>query len=232
MTEPRATDLIDIACRLWAGSFYGLLSTHSTPHPGYPFGSIAPYCLDDDGRPLLLLSHLAQHSRNLQRDPRCGLLLSDATQGDPQQAARLSVMADCIALGSDESVAVDRYFRYFPHARPYFEQLNFRFFRLDPVALHLNAGFAAARWIGTDRVVEKRGFAPGQESLLIQSIADRAADLANFFVDHPTDPAAPVEIAGIDRRGVDLRRGQSLRRIAFKRELGVEAHASEVLAMF
>lgn len=54
----------------------GVLSTHSQAHPGYPFGSVVPYCLDNVGFPLLLLSHLAQHTRNLMAEPRCALTLA------------------------------------------------------------------------------------------------------------------------------------------------------------
>ncbi len=90
-----APELIDTARRLWAGAFRGALSTHSVSHPGYPFGSVVPYCLDREGLPLLLLSHLVQHSKNLAADSRCGLLLTESGAEDVQQQARLSVIADC-----------------------------------------------------------------------------------------------------------------------------------------
>ena len=36
--------------------YHGVLSTHSKAMPGFPFGSVVPYCLDAQGRPLLLIS--------------------------------------------------------------------------------------------------------------------------------------------------------------------------------
>lgn len=47
--------------------YRGVLSTHSKSMPGFPFGSVVPYCLDEQGRPLILISRIAQHTHNLQR---------------------------------------------------------------------------------------------------------------------------------------------------------------------
>ncbi len=72
--------------QLWAGRFQGVISTHSRSEPGYPFGSTVPYCLDRAGRPLFLFSHLAQHAKNLEADPRCAFTLSEPVPGDIQQS--------------------------------------------------------------------------------------------------------------------------------------------------
>ncbi len=47
--------------------YRGVLSTHSKSMPGFPFGSVVPYCLDEQGRPLILISRIAQHTHNLQK---------------------------------------------------------------------------------------------------------------------------------------------------------------------
>ncbi len=56
----------------------GSLSTLSRKQPGFPFGSVMPYGLDDHGRPIFLISTMAMHTQNLQADPRASLLV---TQG-------------------------------------------------------------------------------------------------------------------------------------------------------
>ena len=55
--------------------YRGVLSTHSKSMPGFPFGSVVPYCLDELGRPLILISRIAQHTHNLQKDPKCSLFV-------------------------------------------------------------------------------------------------------------------------------------------------------------
>lgn len=53
--------------------YRGALATQSKAMPGFPFGSVVPYCLDEQGRPLILISRIAQHTHNLQKIPsaRC-----------------------------------------------------------------------------------------------------------------------------------------------------------------
>ena len=69
--------------------YRGMLATHSKKMPGFPFGSVVPYCLDADGRPLLLISRIAQHTHNLQADGRCSLLIGERDAEDIQAAGRL-----------------------------------------------------------------------------------------------------------------------------------------------
>ncbi|MGB5733885.1 MAG: pyridoxamine 5'-phosphate oxidase family protein [Thiohalocapsa sp.] len=150
MAETTHTAIED-ARRLWYGSFDGVISTQSLAVPGYPFGSVVPLCLDQTGRPLLLLSHLAQHSRNLAADPRCALTLFERPAGDIQQGRRLTCVADCHAYANAD--ALTRYCRHFPNGRVYAEQLGFRLYRLEPLRFHYNGGFATARWLGADRLL-------------------------------------------------------------------------------
>jgi heme iron utilization protein len=114
------------ARQVLAGTFQGVLSTHSLEQAGYPFGSVVPYVLDRDGLPLLLLSHLSQHTKNLDADGRCGLTVVEMGDGDVQERGRLSAVGDVTPSGLDADF--ECYFRYFPHARMYFEQL----LELDP----------------------------------------------------------------------------------------------------
>src|ERR1700689_1970748 len=73
----------------------GSLSTLSRKRPGFPFGSVMPYVLDDAGRPVFLISSMAMHTQNLQQDPRASLLVIQAdTGGDVLGAARVTVMGN------------------------------------------------------------------------------------------------------------------------------------------
>jgi len=53
----------------------GSLSTLSRKQPGFPFGSVMPYGLDNTGRAVFLISTMAMHTQNLQADPRASLLV-------------------------------------------------------------------------------------------------------------------------------------------------------------
>src|SRR6059058_6633006 len=77
----------------------GSLSTLSRKQPGFPFGSVMPYGLDDQGRPIFLISTMAMHMQNLQADPRASLLVTQAdTSGDPLGASRVTLLGNILPV--------------------------------------------------------------------------------------------------------------------------------------
>ena len=178
MSTPSPTGDFEAPRQLWAGRFQAVLSTQSQAESGYPFGSVVPYCLDHQGLPLLLLSHLAQHTKNLSEDPRCALTLCEATD-DVQQSERLTCVADCSGVGPDDVSAHRRFFRYYPDSRVYHEQLNFRLYRLEPKRFHYNGGFATARWLGCERILRPSPFSEHETDLTEQFLALNAARFGN-----------------------------------------------------
>lgn len=219
-------DPFEPARQLWAGRFQGVISTHSAAEPGYPFGSVVPYCLDRDGLPILLFSHLAQHARNLDADPRCAFTLSEPVPGDIQQGQRLTCIGTCAACDRADADAIRRYLSYFPDGRMYYEQLNFRPYRLRPKRFHYNGGFAAARWLGNERVLRRSTLDADAEAALAGAlIRSRESRLSAPLPGAPGGTPAPIRIAGIDPWGLDLGRGDRLRRVPFPRVL---TDASEI----
>jgi len=218
------------ARQVFAGTFYGVLSTHSLEQAGYPFGSVVPYVLDQDGLPLLLLSHLAQHTRNLDADGRCGLTVVEAGAGDVQERGRLSAVGDVTPSGPDADS--ERYFRYFPHARMYFDQLGFRFYRFNPLRFHWNGGFATARWFGIDRIVRANPLTPEEQARIVADVSQDHIDALRACVASADDNNAAdgVTMLGIDAEGIDLRVANGLRRVPLPRAIGSDAEARRVLA--
>jgi len=73
----------------------GSLSTQSRKQPGFPFGSVMPYALDEHGRSIFLISTMATHTQNLQADPRASLLVTQADgDGDPLGASRVTLLGN------------------------------------------------------------------------------------------------------------------------------------------
>src|SRR5437588_8152056 len=80
----------------------GTLATLSRKHPGWPFGSLMPYALDPDGRPIFLVSSMAMHTQNLNTDPRASLFVTQpGITGDPLGAARVTVMGKVAVAGPE-----------------------------------------------------------------------------------------------------------------------------------
>ena len=113
-----STNAIRPARELLLKEYRGVLSTHSKSMPGFPFGSVVPYCLDAQGNPLILISRIAQHTHNLQKDPKCSLLVGEREAEDVQAVGRLTVMAEAHKLVDESAIeaAAERYYRYFADA--------------------------------------------------------------------------------------------------------------------
>jgi putative heme iron utilization protein len=143
---------VSLARALLAGQRVAVLATLSTRHGGAPFTSLAPFAISARGEPLLLLSALAQHTRNLEADPRVSLFVHDpaAAAADPRTAPRLSIAGRARRVPADgEEDARARYLDRHPEARGLLA-LDFTLFEVAVDEAQLVGGFGAAGWIPGD----------------------------------------------------------------------------------
>ena len=127
----------------------GILSSISVHRAGYPYGSLAPYALSARGTPLLLLSGLAAHTKNLIADPRASLFVGDRTAvEDPQAGGRLSLLGRAAPVeAAAEPEARARDLARWPRAQAYFELRDFALWELAIEEARLVAGFGQIRWL-------------------------------------------------------------------------------------
>jgi putative heme iron utilization protein len=196
--------------------YRGVLSTHSKSMPGYPFGSVVPYCLDDEGRPLILISRIAQHTHNLQLDAKCSLLVGERGAEDVQAVGRITLMAEAekITDGVRIEAAAQRYYRYFPESESYHSAHDFDFWVLKPVRYRYIGGFGAIHWL--DDVALANPFAGPAEISMVEHMNDDHTKAIAHYVELAGLPATlPAVLVGIDSEGMHLRIGQSLYWLAF-----------------
>lgn len=117
-----------------------------------PYVSLALVAADSDGAPLLLLSRLAQHTKNILADPRVSLLF-DGTGGlqDPLTGPRLTVMGE--ARPCDGRAALERYVLRHPSAAAYAGFSDFNLYKIAIDRAHYVAGFGQIRWIEADELL-------------------------------------------------------------------------------
>ena len=129
----------------------GSLATISVDFPGYPFGSVVSYALDDDGQPLLLLSDIAEHTRNLQADSRASLMATeDDRPGDVLALGRVTLIGDLSAVPDGKVPAVrEAYLAVHPKAL-YADFGDFNFYRLDVSSVRYVGGFGHMSWVDAD----------------------------------------------------------------------------------
>jgi putative heme iron utilization protein len=207
-------EAIDRARGLLRGANHGALATLDRRN-GAPIATLVAVATDRDGAPLLLLSDLAEHTKNLARDPRVSLLL-DGTQGlqDRLTGARLTVVARTEA--TDDAAAAARYGLRHPQSAMYAGFGDFHLYRLVIERAHLVAGFGRIDRIeGSDLMV-----APG---LVVDLAAIEPGAIAHMHDDHHdalvvlagAAPGEDVALAAIDADGFDLSCAGRPRRIEF-----------------
>lgn len=184
------------ARRLLRRHHYGVLSTTSQKFAGYPYGSFVDYVADHLGRPVILISALAEHTRNINHDARVSLAVHDP--GNQTQALpRLALLGTAKLIGPDDAHRIrNRYLRYFPEAERYLT-LDFAFYRIEPQHIRYIAGFAQACLVSAaDFLALGSRLADTEDALLQQLNAGEEA-----------------RMVGIDCDGCDLRLKDTLQRI-------------------
>ena len=186
----------------------GTLSTLSERHPDWPFGSVMPYGLDDQGRPTFLISSLAMHTRNLLRDPRASLLVAEeGAHEDPLGSARLTLMG-AVAEVPDTDLAAVRagYLKRHPQSEMWVNFGDFAFYRMDITEPYYVGGFGVMGWMTAD---DYRAAAADPLADLAPSVIEHMnshhADALVLMAQHFADCAAEsVTMTRVDRLGCDL----------------------------
>ena len=163
------------------------LATQSAQLPGYPYATVVPNILDECHRPLLLVSALAEHTKNLLADHRVSLSLVEHGATKVQTAARITLLGDAQPFEPNVLLKA-RYLRYLPDAAQYLE-LDFMFFRIIPKRVRFIAGVGKMGWLEAAQWAAVPSLSLAREGALVD-IAQRAA---------PTG----IRILGVDGYGID-----------------------------
>jgi heme iron utilization protein len=201
---------------------------------GDPYCSLVNLASDADGSPILLISRLARHTQNIQRDARVSLMLDERAPGDPLEGARIMLAGRAEqASGGEAAILRRRYLNAHPSSEVFVNFKDFSFFRIRPAAAHLVAGFG--------RIVDL------QPAQFLTDISDAAAllEAEQGAVDHMnTDHreainlyatrllgAAPADwrCTGCDPEGIDMQAGTITLRLAFPRRIVTPAALRQVL---
>jgi putative heme iron utilization protein len=131
-----------LARSLLRRSRQGALAT-LVPGSGDPYCSLVNVASHPDGSPILLISRLALHTRNILDDGRVSLMLDERAAGDPLEGSRIMLAGRAGEAGGGEQIALlrRRYLSAHPSAEAFVDFKDFAFFRIQPSGAHLVAGF-------------------------------------------------------------------------------------------
>ena len=194
---------------------YGALSTLSKKFDGHPFGSITPYLVDHDGSLLILISTLAEHTKNILHDPRVSLITHNQNDPHIQTQGRVTVVGTAHPVANKEPSG-KRYLRYFPEAENLFAMLDFSFYRIVPQALRCIGGFGNIHWVKADEYLQAIYPLIDQEDEVVAHMnADHQSMLRNCCRHFHQHEATDVEMLGIDCDGFDVRADGKVLRFDF-----------------
>ncbi len=207
------------------------LATLGTLSRGAPFVSLVTPATAPDLSVLLWLSRLSEHTRALDAEPACALLVAGAAVDEnPQTAPRLTLSG--LATPIEDGTLKARWLARHPYAAPYAGFADFSLWQISPRAAQMVGGFARAEKL------RMAAFLPDPASVAAVAEAE-AAILGHCNQDHAAaldaiaaaDGAAGAgwRMVAVDVDGFDLAREQTVRRIAFAAPVADAAGVREAL---
>ena len=205
------------ARKLFFGSHTGILSTLSSESDiqGYPFGSLTPYAIDKHGEAIILISDIAQHTKNILVDPRVSLTVIETMTGEVQAKGRFTYLgkAEKVPESDLEDVST-RYTGLFPESRGYFNAHGFSFYRIKFEKGRFIGGFGKIFWITPEELLLKNSFTVEEEESAISHMNQDHKEaitsyLDKFFNIKINNEEEPV-IARINPFGFDIRLNENL----------------------
>ncbi|MGC2560621.1 MAG: DUF2470 domain-containing protein [Terriglobales bacterium] len=215
----------------------GSLSTLSRKQPGFPFGSVMPYGLDEQGRPVFLISTMAMHTQNLQADPRASLLVTqEDSTGDPLGASRVTLVGNVQRIPEPE-VAEARalYLARYANSKYWVDFEDFSFYRMEVVDVYYVGGFGVMGWVAASEYVVSRPdpLADAMGDIIQHMNADHRDALLLLARKFAGIEAQEGTMTAVDRLGFQVRlktqEGMRGARIAFSREVSNSVETRTVL---
>jgi putative heme iron utilization protein len=206
----------------------GALATLFTRLQGYPYVSFVPFMLDHDANPVMLLSRLAEHTKNVEANERVSIGVRSSAE-DVQAAPRLTLLGSCRRAGDRDTLSA-RYLRYFPNAARLLA-LDFDFYRITVVALRYIGGFGAVHWLAAeDFRPASCALAAIEHSVLEHVNKDHVHDLHDCCRYVYAISASTVRMIGLDCDGIDARADERLVRFDFSHTVHDAASVRYALA--
>jgi putative heme iron utilization protein len=222
-----------LARSLLRRSRQGALATLMAENGG-PYCSLVNVASAPDGAPILLISRLAVHTRNILADKRVSLMLDERAAGDPLEGARI-MLSGTAEIAPDDLAAnfSRRYLAAHPSAEVFVDFTDFSFFRIRPTGAHLVAGFgrindlAPAQFL-TD--ISDADAVVAAEQGAVAHMNEDHRDALELYATKLLGAAAGDWICtGCDPDGLDLQAGTTVLRLDFPNRVTTPAGLRQTL---
>jgi putative heme iron utilization protein len=184
----------------------GTLCTLALEPEGYPYGSFVTVAFDD-GNPIFLISELAEHTKNLERDPRASLLVAEGGSADPLANGRVTILGPCTRVEGDCGSARAAFFAAHPNSTYYADFRDFGFWKLNVDYVRYIGGYGRMSWISKAdwRAAEPDPRGPSAANMIAHMNADHADAIVLYCkaFSKATEVTSAI-MTGVDRYGFDM----------------------------
>jgi heme iron utilization protein len=187
------------------------------PGSGDPYCSLVNVATAADGAPLLLISRLAVHTKNVLADPRVSLMIDERKAGDPLEGGRVMLMGS--AATTEDAAARRRYLDRQPEAEMFAGFADFAFYRVALKAAHLVAGFGRIVDLKPQDILTETGDASelvaAEPDILAHMNGDHADAVRLYATKLLGAPDGEWRCVGCDPEGLELQHGRTALRLPF-----------------
>jgi putative heme iron utilization protein len=199
---------------------------------GHPYASLVTVATEPDGTPLLLLSRLALHTRNLERDSRASLLIDGTSTGGNALAGDRATLIGSAAL-SQSATARARFLARHPSAAAYADFADFAFYRFQIERAHFIGGFGRIVELEPHELLVQTGDAEAliaAEPEFVSHWNEAQAGILELIATRVGNrPAGRWRLLGVDPDGLDLALGDSALRLSFGGRVRTADEASRAI---
>ncbi len=188
---------------------------------GDPYCSLVNVASHPDGSPLLLISRLAIHTKNLLADSRVSLMLDERAEGDPLEGSRIMLSGRAEEISEDGEIAIARrrYLNAHPSAEAFADFKDFSFFRIRPGGTHLVAGFGRIVDLKPPQfltdISDAQALLEAEQGVVEHMNTDHKEALGLYATKLMGAPPDDWRCSGCDPDGLDLQAGNTVLRLDF-----------------
>jgi len=213
----------------------GTLCTLAIDPAGYPYGSFVTVAFED-GNPIFLISGLAEHTKNLERDPRASLLVAEGGSADPLANGRVTMLGPCLRIEGEGGSARAAFFAVHPNAAYYADFRDFAFWKLHVESVRYIGGYGRMSWISRAEwhTAEPDPLGPSAGATIAHMNTDHADAIVLYCkVFSKATEITSASMTAIDRYGFEMsaktREGPRPVRLAFPKPVSTPEEARAAL---
>jgi putative heme iron utilization protein len=226
-------DAAKVARSLLRRSRQGALATLMAGS-GDPYCSLVNVASHADGAPILLISRLALHTKNILGDSRVSLMLDERAEGDPLEGSRIMLAGRAEEAGTgDLEIWRRRYLNAHPTAEVFVNFKDFSFFRIRPTGAHLVAGFGRIVDLKPEQfltdISDAAPLLEAEQGAIDHMNADHRDAMNLYATKLLCADAVDWRCTGCDPEGIDMQAGTKTLRLDFPRRIVTPAALRQVL---